>query len=210
MTYKPTGRNVTYAARSLGRFRFEEWVRQGQGPGAENIVAFDAAASPNEIVLTHTTEDGSRFVRTIRLEGDVLRFAMEMTAGTDRAADFFVHPEYDAGTFSDEPAVVALYVKAPEWVQANKDWHEAISTDAQVEVIKNATGGGVFAFFNHEAGYGIEQRFEPAAFSSLAHFWSPSRRQVNLEMFPNIVDLKAGDTTGYTYEVRYLSAPPVP
>lgn len=209
MAYKPTGRNVIQPARALNRFRYEEWIRQGEGPGSQHIVAYEAQAQPDKVLLSLTTPDGSRIERSIALAGDVIRFETALTANAPRAFDAYVHPEYDAATTSDDPHVVSLYVRAPEWVHANKDWEGAVPTEEQTALIRNAAGGGAFAYYNHEAKFGVEQRFHPDDYSSMGHFWSPSRLQVNLELFPKIRLLEKGQKAGYAYEVRYLSEPPL-
>jgi hypothetical protein len=208
MTYKPTGVNVVEAPRSLNRFRFEEWVQQGQGPGSQNIVPFDARAESEKAVLTHTTEDGSKFERTVTLDGETIRFETVLTAGVARSADFYVHPEYYTASSSDDPNVLAIYVKNPDWVHANKGLHQAIPTDEGTALIRSAAPGGAYAYFNHEAKFGVEQRFDPAQYESLALFWNPSRIQVNLEMFPKVMSLEAGQQARYAWEVRYLKEPP--
>ncbi|GMW03345.1 MAG: hypothetical protein AMXMBFR84_44790 [Candidatus Hydrogenedentota bacterium] len=209
LTYKPANRNVAYANRGFKRFRFEDWVRQGQGgPQSQNIVAFETTTEPKAIVLTHTTEDGTAFRRSITLKDEAVEFAISMTAGADRIADFYIHPEYDAATFSDSAQDVGLYVKSPEWVHANADWKHAIADDEETALIKNAASGGAFAYFSREANFGIEQRFDPATMQSLVPFWSPSRRQVNLEMFPFVRTLAKGETAECRYEVRFLAEPP--
>ena len=81
--------------------------------------------------------------------------------------------------------------------------------DDQTAAIHDGVAGGVFAYYNHPAGFGVEQRFDPADFESLALFWSPGRRQVNLEMNSRVVALEPGEQAGYAYEVRYLDAPPL-
>ncbi|MDQ1256979.1 MAG: hypothetical protein QG656_1580 [Candidatus Hydrogenedentes bacterium] len=209
MIYKPTGRNVIQPARSLSRFRFEEWVRQGEGPGPQNIVAFDAQAQPGSVTLTLITADGTRIERTIALVGDAIRFETVMTANGPRPFDAYVHPEYDTATPSEDPDVLSIYVKSPEWIQVNKGWKEAIPTDAQAEAVKNAVAGGAFAYYNHQAGFGIEQRFDPNEYDTMALFWNPSRIQVNLELFPKVRTLDKGQQARYAYEVRYLHTPPL-
>ncbi len=209
MTYKPTGRNVAYAARALNRFRFEDWVRQGEGPGSQNIVPFDAKSDGTRATFTHVTPDGSCFERSLTLDGDAVRFEMALTAGESRMADFAVHPEYDAASFSNDPNVVSVYVKAPEWLHANRTWSGEQMADTKMSSIAGAVEGGVFAFFNHEAGFGVEQRFASNAYESLGLFWSPSRRQVNLELFPHLRPLEKGEQMRYGYEVRYLAQPPI-
>lgn len=208
MTYKPTGRNVIQPARALNRFRFEEWLRQGEGPNPQNILAYDAQAQPDKVLLTLATADGTRIERTIGLTGDAIRFETTLIANGSRPFDAYVHPEYDTATFSGDPRVLGIYVKNPEWIQANKRWKEAVPTEAQTEVIKNAAAGGAFAYYNRRGGFGVEQFFDPEEYSSLALFWSPSRQQVNLELFPKVRPLEKGQQARYAYEVRYLKEPP--
>ncbi|MBI5095175.1 MAG: DUF4838 domain-containing protein [Candidatus Hydrogenedentes bacterium] len=208
MTYKPTGRNVVQPARALNRFRYEEWVRQGQGPGPQGIVAYDAKAQPDRVLLTLTTKDGTRIERNIALAGDTIRFDTTMTASGPRVFDVHVHPEYDAATLSSDPRVVGVYVKSPEWLQANQGWKEAVPTEAQTAVIKSAASGGAFAYYNRKAGFGVEQRFDSQDYSSMDLFWSPSRMQVNLELHSKVRSLEKGQTARHAYEVRYLKAPP--
>ena len=204
MLHKPSQRDVIQPARTLRRFRFEEWVQQGEGPGPDSVLAFETTVADGQAVLTLTTPDGTRIERRIILKTDAVRFETTLTAGASRVFDAYVHPEYDAATLADDPDVLAVYVKAPEWVQANEDWRDAIPTDAQRAFIKDAATGGAFAFFNHEAQFGIEQRFDPQDYESLDLYWNPSRRQVNLELFPKIQQLDKGQQAHYAYEVRYL------
>lgn len=208
MTFKPTGRNVVQAHRSFNRFRHEEWVRQGDGPVADHIMAFDAQAEPSRALLSLTTKDGARIQRSIALTGDAIRFETTMTAAAPRQFDFLVHPEYDTATISDDAAVLAIYVKQPEWTHANRQWRLAIPTDQQAAVINNAAEGGTFAYFNRRAKFGVEQRFDSGDFSTLGLFWSPSRQQINLEMTSKMVPLEKGQQMRFAYEVHYLTQAP--
>ena len=81
-------------------------------------------------------------------------------------------------------------------------------TEQQRALVQNATDGGAFAYYNHQAKFGVEQRFDPGQFSSLGLFWSPSRQQINLELLPKVMALEAGQQAGFAYEVRYLTEPP--
>ena len=209
MTYKPTGRNIVQAARGFDRFRYEEWVRQGEGPSPETILAYQVQAQPNKALLTLTTPDGTRIERTITLAGDAVRFETVMTANAPRTFDFQIHPEYDTATASDDPKVVCVYVKAPEWVNANRGWKHALPDEAQNALIRNAVAGGAFAYYNHKAKFGVEETFKPEEFNTLGLFWGPSRQQVNLELFPRMASLEKGQQARFSYEVRYLDHAPV-
>jgi hypothetical protein len=208
MTYKPTGRNVARAPRGFNRFRHEEWVRQGDGPTPETILAFDAQAEPQRVRLALTTPDGARLERTIALAGDAIRFETKMTAAAPRPFEILVHPEYDTASMSIDPKVLGIYVKQRTWIQANGKETAALSTDQQRAIVKHAVGGGAYAYFNHQARFGVEQRFDPQAFSALGLFWDPSRQQINLELTSKVVSLEKEQTAGYAYEVHYLTQAP--
>jgi len=208
MTYKPTGRNIARAARGFNRFRHEEWMKQGDGPTPENILAFDVQIEPQRVRLALTTKDGARLERTIALVGDAVRFETTLTADAPRPFEALVHPEYDTASMSSDPDVLSIYVKKPDWVQANAKETAATPSHQQRANVKDAVSGGAYAYFNHQAKFGVEQRFDPGQFSALGLFWDPSRQQINLEMASQPLSLAKGQTTGYSYEVRYLKNSP--
>jgi hypothetical protein len=134
---------------------------------------------------------------------------MKLKAKHARPFNFLVHPEYDAGSGSDDPQEIGIYVKADKWLQANKGWVNARPTEKQSALIKEGLKGGAFAYFNQKEGFGVEQRFDPGDFENLNLFWSPERIQVNLEMIPNVKKLQAGEQAEFAYEVHYLDKAPV-
>ncbi len=210
MTYRPTGRNVIQPARALDRFRFEEWVLQGDGPKADGILAYKVIEkSPEKTILALTANDGARIERTISLTGDAIHFETALTAHTARPFDFLVHPEYDAGSDSSSPQEIGIYVKGEEWRQVNRDWSNAKPTEEQSARIKGGLKGGSFAYFNQKAGFGVEQRFKPGTFEDIMLFWEPDRIQINLQMAPTVKSLKAGEQSGFAYSVHYLDRAPV-
>jgi len=209
MTYKPTGRDVIQPARALDRFRFEEWVLQGDGPKAYDILAFNVIEKSSEkAIVALTAKDGAYIERTISITGDVIHFETALTAHTARAFDFLVHPEYDAGSDSKSPQEVGIYVKGADWRQVNRDWMNAKPTEEQSARIKEGLKGGAFAYFSQKAGFGVEQRFEPGTFEDIMLFWDPDRIQINLEMVPTIKKLKAGEQAKYAWDVHYLDRAP--
>ena len=209
MTYKPTGRNVIQPARSLNRFRYEEWVRQGDGPKGDGILAYKIIkTTPTKTVLALTAKDGAKIERTISLAGDAIKFETTLKAKKARPFNFLVHPEYDAGSGSYDPQEVSIYVKDENWLQANQGWVRAKPTDEQNALIKEGLKGGAFAYFNQKAGFGVEQRFDPKDFENLNLFWSPERIQINLEMTPTVKNLKAGEKAKFAFEVHYLDKAP--
>lgn len=208
MTYKPTGRNLVRAPRAFHRFRFEEWMRQGDGPTSENILDFAAQAEAHRVRLTLLTKDGARLERRIALVDDAVRFETILTADAPRTFEALIHPEYDTASRSQDPAILGIYVKAPDWVRANGPRAEALSPDELRAWVKDAVAGGAYAYYNHQARFGVEQRFDAHAFQALGLFWDPSRQQINLELSSRPVSLTKGQQARYAYEVRYLSDPP--
>ena len=210
MTYKPTGRNVIKPARALDRFRFEEWDRQGDGPKSDHILAFEVMEkSATQTMVALTTKDGAQIERTIRLSDDAIYFKTVLKAKEARVFNFLVHPEYDAGTGSNDPLEIGIYIKSDDWLKANKGWVNARPSDVQSTMIKEGLKGGAFAYFNQKAGFGVEQRFNPGDFENINLFWSPERIQINLELIPNVKKLQAGEQAEFAYEVHYLDKAPV-
>jgi hypothetical protein len=119
-----------------------------------------------------------------------------------------VHPEYDTATSSSDPDALGVYVRQPAWTQVNRRWREVPPADELRAAVAGAAGGGAFAYFSRQAGFGVEQRFDPQGFAALGLFWDPSRQQINLELETPVLALAAGQQAAYAYEVRYLSAPP--
>lgn len=209
MTYKPTGRNLVRAPRGFNRFRYEEWDKQGDGPKADNILAFSAQTEPQRIRLRLTTKDGAQLERSIALVGAAVRFETKLTAQATRPFEALVHPEYDTASMSADADVLSIYVKHPGWIRANGQGVAVLRTDQQRALLKNAVSGGAYAYFNHQAQFGVEHQFDPSQFSGLGLFWDPSRQQINLEMTSKAWSLAKGQTANYAYEVRYLSKAPV-
>jgi hypothetical protein len=208
MTYKPTRRDVVRARRGFNRFRFEDWFKQGDGPKSDNILAFTAEAEPQRVRLKLTMKDGTELERSITLAGGAVRFETRVTADAPRPFEVLVHPEYDTESMSADPDVMSIYVKQPDWIQANRNETAALRTAKYRFLAKDAVSGGAYAFFNHRAKFGVLQQFDPSLFSGLGLFWDPSRQQINLEMTSKVVSLEKGQTAGYAYEVRYLEKPP--
>lgn len=210
MTYKPTDRNVVQPTRSFDRFRFEEWVREGDGPKPDGILGYEIVEqSPTKVIIALTAKDGARIERTISLEGDGIHFETSLKSKIDRSFYFFVHPEYNAGSGSLDPQEVGVYVKANNWLQVNQGWENAKPTERTNSIMKEGLKGGSFAYFNQKFGFGVEQRFKPGTFENLNLFWSPERAQINLEMTPNVKKLKAGEEASYAYAIHYLDKAPI-
>jgi hypothetical protein len=211
MTYKPTGRNIIHALRAFNRFRYEVWVKQGEGPTLENILPFEAQADPQSVRLTLTTKDGARLERAISLAGQAVRFETSLTAAAPRPFDVLEHPEYDAATTAaTDPAALGIYFKKPGWIQANRTWNKAMTGEQYDALVKDALAGGAVAYFNFAAKFGVEERFDPEQFRAVGLYLSGSRQQINLELAPKSVGLEKGGRASYAYEVRYLQQPPAP
>jgi hypothetical protein len=140
--------------------------------------------------------------------GDAVRFETKLTADSPRTFELLVHPEYDTASMTIDPKVLSIYVKRPEWVQVNGKATASMLTEQQRAVVKDAVSGGAYAFFNHQAGFGVEQRFDPQQVGALGLFWDPSRQQINLELTSKALALGKEQTATCGYEVRYLKTAP--
>ncbi|MCX6358286.1 MAG: DUF4838 domain-containing protein [Armatimonadetes bacterium] len=210
MRHKPSGRNVIQQHRAFNRFRYEDWVRSGPGPGANSILAYRViSARSDRLEMALTASDGAEFTRTVSLAGGAVRFDASVTAAGARPLDLWLHPEYDAATTSGDPRTLGIYVKAPGWVQANRGWRDGKPASGHADVVAAGAPGGAFAYYNHVERFGVEQSYDPAQIGGLGLYWEPSRLQVNLEMTPRATALRGGETVRYGYEVRYLAEPPV-
>jgi len=134
---------------------------------------------------------------------------MALKAEESRPFNFLVHAEYDAGSGSDNPEEVSLFVKADEWIHVNKGWVNAKPKDGQSDLVNQGLKGGAIAFFNQKENFGVEQRFDSGDFEHISLFWSPERMQINLEMTPTVKKLRAGDQAKYSYDVHYFDKAPV-
>lgn len=208
MIYKPTGRDLIASFRAQSRFHVEEWVLQGEGPSKEVVLPCDITIAGDSARLLFTTPEGTRFQRQITLTDEAIRFETTMTAGVRRPCQLQVRYEYDTATRSTDPRVLQIFVKTPQWIQINRDWHEAMPTEAQTLAVRQAAAGGAFAYYNAQERFGVEQRFDPQDFVSFIHHWTPPRLEVALEMVSQLRELEPGEATSYRYEIRYLHEPP--
>jgi hypothetical protein len=210
LKYKKTGRNLVEApTRSFARWHsHEEWT-QGGRPLGSTPTAFACESDGRTAALSMVQPDGSELRRTISLASDTaekVSFKTELTVGEPQVGlEFQVHPEYDTVTSSEDPNIISVYVKDPDWVHVNGGWDVHRTPD---KTCRHA-GGGAFAYYHHGENFGVVQTFNPASFAKQAIFWSPARKQVNLQMFTPVMTLAKGQKLAFGYEVGYLSEPPV-
>ncbi len=208
MIHKPTGRNIIHAMRAFNRFRYEVWMKQGDGPTLENVLPFEAQAGPQSVRLSLTTQDGSRLERRVTLAGEAIQFETTLTAGAPRPFDVLEHPEFDTASTATDPASLGIYIKKPDWSQANRSWSKSMSGEQHDGLVKDALAGGAIAYFNFAAKFGVEERFDPEQLRSVGLYLSGSRQQINFELSPKLVTLDKGGRATYSYELRYLKEPP--
>ncbi len=212
MTYKKTGNNLVAApTRSFGRWHsHEEWTQMDR-PAASAPNAFTWEKNGQTAILTKTQEDGSVLQRTISLPGDTaekVSFHTEFTAGAPQTGlEFKIHPEYYSATRSEDPKVISIYVKDPDWTQVNTDWDR--EKDPLPDRPCPLASGGAYAFYHHDKKFGAIQTFQPQDFSKQMMYWSPGRKQISLEMFTPSMTLEKGQKMAFGYEVGYLDVPPV-
>ncbi|MCB9783146.1 MAG: DUF4838 domain-containing protein [Candidatus Omnitrophica bacterium] len=210
LTYKPTDRNIVKGDRRFGRIRpFEEWGVQGYDHDEDP--KFEATVEGQTIHLTKKLKDGTVLERTIALPDDGSgKVLFEGTAKYEgdgsKTLELKIHPEYDTVTRTEDAKELSVYVQDNgKWKLVNEEWDtdEGPSQD----VINNAKGGS-FAFFNHEAGYGVTETYNPDDFARPNLWWSPGRKLLNLELITPSVELKKGDSFSYSYEIEYTESPP--
>lgn len=210
MIYKPTGRNLFTALRNIEATPggHEEWdAREDVHPQA---TPFTTKQDGQALTLTHTYPDGSTMVRRIWLDAavpDKVFFETTITHQGDEAKRYAikVHPEFDAGTTSNDANVLTAYVKRDRWVRFNDGWDKY--SGPKTDLLKDAKGGGL-AFYNHDAKYGMLVTYDPEHYDGPRLWWNPERSQVNLELVTTGPKLKKGQQRSYAYRFAYLKAPP--
>ena len=211
LTPKATGRNLVEGlTRGFSRRRsHEEWIR-GERPDATIPQTFTWETGPRSVTLTRKLDDGGSLRRTIALASDTadaVSFETEVTSGAGLTFESLVHPEYTTVSSSEDPNIIAVYAKTPNWTHVNKDWRW--EAGAKPDRPMAAATGGAFAYYNNAEHFGVMQTFKPESFQRQTVFWSPGRRQLNLQMFTPMTTLAPGKKLVYGYEVRYLDKPPL-
>ena len=206
LRHKPSGRDLlaTWPRAGLRQCggAFEELGELGFGGGT-----FEAEVKNNMVTLTRTCDDGSTIVRTVTLPSDRVRFETTITHGGAEPKTYQVkiRPEYDVATTTKDHEVLAAYVlDGGTWRQFNQDWESYHGPNDAL--LRSAPGGG-FAFFNHDAGFGMLERYDPQQFDPPRLWHNADRHQLNLELFSRRAELKPGQKLVYAYECAYLDAP---
>ena len=210
MLYKPTGRNLL-AAMTHGDILVGTHQEVGvAGFEHEKPAKFDVAIQDNTATFTKTLGDGSLVERRVTLPQDdpeAIRYEWTLThkGAEPKRYQAKARPELNPGSSSADANVVSVYVKDKDWQLINRDWKFDKGADA--EALSKAKGGA-FAFFNHEAGFGVLETYDPATIARPSLWWSVERPQVNLELFSQDVELKTGESLSLKYDFHYLKQPP--
>jgi len=209
MLYKPTGRNLLSALErhTLDVGTFEEWGERGhdhRGP-------VEAAANGDSVTLTRTLDDGSTIVRTLTLCPDdtgAVRCATTITHRGEEPKEYQtkVHPEFHTATTKKDTSIIAVYIRDDDgWKQFNQNW--GIYDGPNAGLLRTAAGGA-YAYFNHEARFGVRVTYDPAQYAEPRLWWNSDRELVNLELMTRAVKLKHDESFSYAYEFEYLGRPP--
>ncbi|MBI5093713.1 MAG: DUF4838 domain-containing protein [Candidatus Hydrogenedentes bacterium] len=211
MTYRPTGRNLVDAqTRGFGRRRSHEIWFNNRPPAAGAPQSFACETGQRSLILTRTLESGGSIRHVISLKsdsGDTIAFQSEITASAPLTIECLVHPEYDTVTSSEDPNIIAVYAKTPVWTHVNKDWRWDQSGNPD-QTPPPAKGGAV-AYYNHAEHFGVVETLNSDTFSKQPIFWSPSRRQLNLQLSTPLTTLAPGKKLTFGYEIAYLAKSPV-
>jgi len=232
MYYKPAKRHLLAAWPRAGLREtggtFQQWGKQGFKLALDN---YEPRIDGDSLVLSQSFPNGTTVERTVTLgtdKGLQLGTDKGLQLGTDKGLQplahvrfettivhageqptvyqLQVHPEWDAGTTDDDARVVAAYIlDNGQWKQFNQDWDDDHGPDDAL--LETASGGG-FAFFNHDAGFGLRQTYDPEQTETPRLWWSTDRHQVNLELMTRDIELSKGERFTFAYDCAYLTEPP--
>jgi hypothetical protein len=210
MTHKPSGRNLLagMTRADILKGTHEEIGLTGYDAGKQ--AKFEAEVQDTSVKLTKTLEDGSMVERRISLKPEApgkIFFESTLThkGPQPKIYQFKAHPEFDPASKSDNADVVSAYVKDGDWKKINREWKADKGPD--VEVLNKAKGGG-FAFFNHEAKFGLQATYDASRVDHPYLWWVPESSQINLELFTPAAELRPGESMALTYQFEYLTEPP--
>lgn len=209
MVHKPSGRDVAYPrGRMFNRHRaMEEWGVLGFS--GEDLLEFEAVKTERGVILTGALEGRMNMERRIEFDADDpgrvnFRTVLTHKGAAPQSYQVWIHPEYDTDNTASDDSVLTAYIDNGGWKAMNQDFK--IDRGPNDTLLDNPDGG--FAFFNHEAGFGVLQSFDPADVQRAKLFWHPSRSQLNLELYTAVRGLAPGETLEYGYSVRFLEAWP--
>jgi len=210
MRHKPTGRDLLATWPRAGvRESGGTFEERGETGLAWSMGAFEAhAEGDTALLLTLNQPEGARVERRVTLDGARVRFHTTIThQGTAaQAYQVRIHPEWDMVATSGGHETVTAYIRGQEgWKAFNQDWERDHGPN---DALLRSEAGGGFAFFNHQAGFGIVETYDPEELQ-LPRLWcEPGRHQLNLELFTPGVELAPGDSFSYGYTCALLDSPP--
>ncbi len=210
MFHKPTGRNLLAAMTHPDLLKGTHEEIGLQGYRHAKPLAFEAKVEGTTVVLTKTLEDGSTVERHILLKPDAPGTIFFESSITHKGAEpktykVKAHPEFDPATKSGDCAVLSAYIKDGTWTRVNRDWKMETGPDAAA---LTSAKGGAFAFYNHEAKFGVQVAYDPAQIDRPYLWWLPELQQINLELFTPGVELKNGESLSFSYRFDFLRDPP--
>jgi len=208
MEYKPAGRQLLQMLQTNFDYgAFDEVPAEMDDLNGIKFI-FQGTSDDKQMVMRFDLPGGSRIERRIWLsDADPATIFCKTTVfhrgAEPRDYQFVVHPEFWTGTSTDDWTVLSAYVyREGSWVRYN----DSLRADKgpKTHLLKEAVAGGRHAFFNHEAGFGILETYDPAKFERIRTWWIPGYSLLNLELLTRRVTLRRGESFSYTYQFRYL------
>ncbi len=210
LLHKPSGRHfvagMTHDDISNGTHE-EEGL---QGYNDAKPAAFTAKLDGTVLSLSKALEDGSVIERSIALKPDApskIFFSSKIThkGPAAKTYQFKSHPEFDPGSNSANCEIISAYAKDSAWTRFNREWKRDEGPDAE---LLNKAKGGAFAFFNHEAHFGLSVNYDPVQVDHPYLWWRPDLEQINLELITPAVELQPGGSMKLDYAFELLAEPP--
>ncbi|HRP55318.1 DUF4838 domain-containing protein [Agriterribacter sp.] len=163
----------------------------------------------NRVFVTREFKDGSVWQRIISLPGDKdeIRITTEYTAGQQKSGwEVRERPCLFRISGSEDPKLVSVYTKSPDWNQGNLDWQFDREIIFQ-RLLRTDTACTSFAFYDHSKHYGISQNFDRDTFRRFFLFWHPGRKELGMEMCTPLQTLQEGQKLSFSYGIGFLKGP---
>ncbi len=207
MTYKPRNLNLLLAYEANMRYGvLEEWF--GEKTDVKTFTGpLRVTFQKGTVTLERQLKNGTLYQQQISFDPqkpEIIRFKTVLRHVNPKPSRYqlIVHPEFNVHSTSKDWQEVTAYVWANgHWQPYNRQMWQNHGPDT--EWLVKGVAGGKHAFYNHEKQFGLIETYNPAQVEKLRTWWVPEQKQLNLEIQSKAVQLKAGDSWTFEYQIRF-------